>query len=228
MKYILLFLLLLPRPCLCQHTVVSATKMNVLYVGVDNPVSFAVENTKCSELILMIEGGKAKRTGDCDYNITVTKPGNTFIFILKGKDTVSKTAYRVKTIPNPSTRKDYGADWLTLDSLRTQTGLVLALDDHFDFDTRFTMVSYEVTVIRYKKFGSEKKTYCSACFEKIEKERYETVFSTVNEGAEFNDLLKAFIQNKLTPGDKVFIDAIKARGPDGKIRQLSSIAFNVQ
>ena len=224
-----IFLLLLSLGCRSQHVIVSATKMNVLYVGVENPVSFAAEHTRCSELVLAIENGTATRTGDCDYNVVVTKPGNTTIFILKGTDTLSKTLYRVRGFPDPSTKyRGNGPYWLLLDSLRMETGLVPVLDDNFNFDARFTMVSYEVTVFRSKKIGGEKKVYCSDCLEKIEKEGYETVFYTVNEGEAFNDLLKDFIKNKLMPGDKVFIEEIKARGPDGKIRTLSSIAFSVQ
>lgn len=226
MRYYLILLLLLPLRSQCQHAVISATKMNVLYIGLDNPVSFAVENTKCSELTLVVQNGSAKRTGECEYDVVVTKPGTSIIFIIKGTDTLYKSPYRVKNIPNPVV-DGHDASYLLLDSLRAHTGL-LATMRNFDFDGWFSILGFDITVMRNKKMGGKNKIYCSECFRKIENESYETIFSEKNEGAKFNDLLKVFIQNKLMPGDKVFIENIKATGPDNLVRLLSPIIFTVQ
>ena len=230
MRYCLFILLLLiPLHGVCQHAAISATKMNVLYVGVENPVSFAVENTECSELSMLVKNGSAKRTGDCEYSVEVTKPGTTTIFILKGKDTVYKTMYRVKNLPQVVMDGNAtGPYWFLLDSVRSHTGLTTFMEDHFDFDASFSIVSYSVTVMRERKLGDKKKIYCSECIKKIENERYETVFSGTNKGAKFNESLNAFIQHKLMPGDKVFIEDIKVLGPDKRIRFLNSIIFRVQ
>ncbi len=228
MRFYLLLLLLLPFHCLSQHAVISATKMNVLYVGVENPVSFAMDNANCRDLDLVVENGIAKRTSDCDYSITVTKPGSTLIFIVKGNDTLYKTLYRIKNIPDPVI--SWGHDdpyWFQLDSLRSQNQLQ-AITKHFNFDAIFSIVSFEITVMRNKKLSKNKKIYCSDCLKKIEGEYYETVFSCVNNGADFNNSLKEFIQTKLAPGDKVFIEEIKVMAPDSRIRSLNSINFIVQ
>lgn len=138
MLYLLLFLLLLPIHCLAQHATIAATKMNVLYIGVNNPVSFAVENVKRSDLELVIQNGTAKRTGDCDYEISVTKPGTTFISLIKGQDTVYQAKYRVKLLPDPVADLPTGnahwmpLDMLCLDSLRSRNGLNMVID-YFDF-----------------------------------------------------------------------------------------------
>ena len=177
---------------------------------------------------MTVENGTAERTGECDYKIRVTKPGTTLIFLIKGKDTLSRTPYRVKSIPDPvTTPGSRGNNWLSLDSLRSQSGL-LATVKNSDFNFDFSVVSFEITVIRYKKLSGSRKIYCSECVEKIEKDHYETVFSGINEGADFNDTLKAFIRHKLMRGDKVFIDGIKVRGPDNQIRHLNSISFKMQ
>jgi hypothetical protein len=203
--------------------------MNVLYVGVENPVSFAVENTECSELSLAVENGSAKRTGDCEYSVEVIKPGTTTIFILKGNDTVYRTTYRVKNLPQVVIDGDAtGPYWFLLDSLRSHTGLTTLMEDHFDFDASFSIVSYSVTVMRERKLDGKKKTYCNECIKKIENEHYETVFSEINKGVAFDEALNVFIQHKLMPGDKVFIEDIKVLGPDKRIRFLNSIIFRVQ
>ena len=230
MRYCLFILLLLIQlRGVCQHAAISATKMNVLYVGVENPISFAVENTECSELSLAVENGLVKRMGACEYNVVVTKPGMTTIYILKGQDTVYRTIYRVKNLPQVVIDGNgTGPNWFLLDSLRSHTGLTTLMEDHFDFDASFSIVSYSVTVMRERKLDGKKKTYCNECIKKIENERYETVFSGTNKGAKFNESLNAFIQHKLMPGDKVFIEDIKVLGPDKRIRFLNSIIFRVQ
>lgn len=57
--------------------VAAATeKMNVFYIGVDNPVAIAVPGYDCSSLLLRMQGsGSSTPLGDCKYNINVTTPG---------------------------------------------------------------------------------------------------------------------------------------------------------
>lgn len=226
LKYLNL-LLLLPLHSLAQHAVISATKMNVLYIGIDNPISFVVEHTNCSELTLGVENGTVKKTGDCACEIVVTNPGTAVVFILKGKDTLYKTLYRVKYIPNPVITEGSQESYWSLDSLRSQTGL-LATIKHWDFDTRFAITSFDFTAFRNKKVQKNKRVYCSECFKRIKTDHFETVFTTTNEGADFNDVLKKFIQKELQPGDKVIIENIRALGPDNRVRQLPSISMLVQ
>lgn len=226
MKYYLIFLLLLPLHSLSQHGVISATKMNMLYIGVENPVSFAFEGIKCSELTLAIQNGSLKRTAECDYDVTVTKPGSATLFILKGKDTLSRTIYRVANIPDPVLDDYWQMKLVPLDSLRSQTGLQTTIRN-FIYDGKFSIVSFMITVVRGKKLDGS-KVYCAECFKKIEGDYYEVVFSATNEGANFNNQVKAFVQTKLMPGDRIFLDEIKVKGPDNRIRQLATTEIKVQ
>lgn len=225
MRYILILLILLPLRCLCQHAVLSATKMNILYIGTENPVSFAVENIDCSKLTLAVENGNAEKTGECEYNVLVSKPGTTHIFILKEQDTVYKTSYRVKYIPDPITNWSY--EWKLLDTFRSQSSL-LALMENFHFDTFFTIESFELTVKRVNKIELGKEVYCRRCLIEVKDEQYETVFYKLNLGGDFNMELRAFMQNRLRKGDTVFIEEIKVRGPDGRIRRLNEIIFKLE
>jgi GldM C-terminal domain len=228
-RYCLFFLLLLPIRSLCQHAVVSATKMNVLYIGIKNPISFAVENAKCSELTLVVENGSAEKTSECEYDVMVTKPGSSLIFIIKGKDTLYRTPYRVWDIPTPVIREGNSEAFLFLDSLRTRSGL-LATMENFNFDARFSIVSFDIEIYRNRKLSGKSKIYCSECFKKIENKYYvtEAIFSGKNKGEKFNSLLKDFIQNKLLPGDRMIIENIKVLGPDNWIRLLPTRTFRVQ
>lgn len=228
MRYLLIFILFLPFSCLGQHSVISATKMNMLYIGIENPISFAVENMKCSELTIAVENGTAKRTGECEYNVVVRKPGNTLLFIIKGNDTISKTLYRANHIPNPIIREGAGESYWSLDSVKSKNRLSVVLE-HFDFDTPWhSILTFKTSVIGKRTLTDESKIYCSECAKQIKHEYYSAVFSEINNGPNFSDSLKEFIRNKLQHGDIIFFEDIEVLGPDKQIRTLGSIRFRVE
>ena len=50
-----------------QSVVIAADKMNVFYLGVDNPVAVAVEGISDDKLTVSIDNGTIKRTGRGAY-----------------------------------------------------------------------------------------------------------------------------------------------------------------
>jgi len=82
--------------------VVSAIKMNVLYVGPENPVCIAVPKYASSDLCATIIDGEILKDGEC-YKVKVYKPGRTKICVLEKKTNKSLgcTEFRVKMIPDP-------------------------------------------------------------------------------------------------------------------------------
>lgn len=225
MKYVLFLLLLLPLRCLSQHAVISAKKLNILYIGIDNPISFAVENTDCSKLTLAVEKGTSEKISECEYNVQVSWPGTTLIFIIKDRDTIAKSLYRVKFIPDPTT--NWNNSWILKDTLSAQTGLS-AVMVNFNLDTIFRIASFEVTVKRVKKIDTIRDIYCRRCLQEVRDEQYETLFFDKNIGGDFSSGFRQFIRDKLHAGDLIYIEEIKAIGPDGRIRKLNPIAFSIE
>ena len=83
---------------------IALDKMNVLYIGVDNPVTAAAPGVDPEDLILTVTEGNAGITGkNGKYNIRVTTPGQLTIGVMKRGDSkiISQSSFRVKRIPDP-------------------------------------------------------------------------------------------------------------------------------
>jgi len=80
---------------------------------------------------------------------------------------------------------------------------VIAKMIDFEFDLKFDVVEYKVTMV----IGG-------------------TPIEKVTKGAAVSGDMKEMFQ-KAKPGQKVYIEQIKARGPDGTTRNLGSLAFKV-
>jgi len=189
--------------------VVSPTKMNVFYIGVDNPVDVSVPGVPPGNVTPFINGGGS-----------ITRSGNNYIVRVKevGKVTVGANAklegtvknmgskeFRVKKVPDPVAMvggKRGGAvakNWLA-----AQTGVAAVLEN-FDFDLRFNVVGFNVSCVLKGGFLEDARST----------------------GATFTAQQQQLIR-QVTAGKKVFIEDVQAKGPDGTVRNLGSIAFKVQ
>src|SRR5690606_33215240 len=85
--------------------VVSPDKMNVLYIGVNNPVSVSAPGTPTDKIKVSMSGGSISGSAG-KYNVKVSSPGTARISVsaevAPGKvQTLSTTEFRVKRIPDP-------------------------------------------------------------------------------------------------------------------------------
>ena len=81
-------------------------KMNIVYYGVDNPISFSVNGYDSKQLILKASCGKLRKTEEgYVWKICGEKAGSvSFTCTLKKGNKIAnlgKTEYRIKTVPNP-------------------------------------------------------------------------------------------------------------------------------
>lgn len=186
---------------------ISPTKMNVFYLGVDNPVSISVSGVPAEKITARISNG------------TIRKSGSSFVVIpgQVGTATISVSAeidgnvrpmgtmdFRVKTIPDPVAkvggRKGGAIDKNTLAAQQ----VVMADLEGFDFDANFRVVSFTVSAT-IRNFLQE-------------------AASTTNK---ITDQQKTILKS-INKGDKIYFQDIKAVGPDGKTRELSTVLFKVQ
>ncbi len=189
---------------------VSATKMNVFYKGVDNPVSISVPGMPADKVRPSISNGSISKGKD-GYVVRV-KSGNKATVSVSGtlpdgtSKAMGKVEFRVKSVPDP---KPYFGGKSTADETIQKKQLtaaqgVIAKMENFDFDLKFTVVGFKLTMI----VGGAP----------IEKK------STSNRlTGDMKTMLK-----KAKPGQKVYIEGIKARGPDGTVRKLGGLAFKVK
>jgi gliding motility-associated protein GldM len=180
---------------------VQLDNMNVLFIGVDNPVTISgsgsVDQIKASIRGGggVLTGGGAKRfvrvsqeTDDCV--ISVTTPD--------GK--VTNVPFRVRSIPDPSPMiGTFKSGQIPAAQFRGQQG-VRAIVENFYYKTQFNVVSFRMTG---------------------DGNGFEDIMEVNNTGAAWNEAQT--IVNKARAGSFITIEDIYAVGPDGRRRKLTPL-----
>lgn len=193
-------------------------KMNVFYIGVDNPVTVSAAGYSLEDVYLKLPPGGTATGGNGKYIINCTQPNPNFLVDIMAKSKekggadvkISTSPIRVKYIPDPvaylmGVRE--GAMSVGKFKIAIAPQAVL---EKFEFEAKFQITDFIVSI---KPTGGD-YVPGMACSKKT--------------GARFSDnpeLLKW--QQRVKPGDKIFIEGIKGVGPDGKIRSLGSIILTL-
>src|SRR5690349_5004666 len=107
MRLLLLLVAMMGNGCFCwaQHAVVSCDRMNVLFAGVDNPMSIAVENVPNKSLVVKATNGAIEKVADGKYIYKGSTLGIDEILVLKknksGLKKVGTIPFRVQSLPDP-------------------------------------------------------------------------------------------------------------------------------
>jgi gliding motility-associated protein GldM len=190
------------------NVVVSPTKMNVFYVGVDNPVSISAPGFTSDEIRAEMSNGNLIQKGN-DY---IAKPKVAFrnaqVKVEAKFDNewrhLHTVDFRVKPIPDPVAKiADMNGGKIKKNLLIAQTG-VDAVMDNFDFDLTFKITEFTVSTIV--------KGY--------------TVDQTSKSDTFTQEQLDMF--SNLKRNQKVYIEDIRAVGPDGVTRSLPAIVFRIE
>ena len=190
------------------NVVVSATKMNVFYVGVDNPVSVSAPGFSSDRIRATMTNGRLVKKGDAyiaqpkvafrDTKVKVEAHFDDGWRLLRTVD------FRVKPIPDPIAKvADLSGGKIKKNLLLAQTG-VDAVMDNFDFDLTFKITGFTVSTI-VKGF---------------------TVDQSARSDVFTNEQIRMF--RNLKRNQKLYIEDIRAVGPDGVTRNLPTISFRIQ
>lgn len=183
---------------------VEAVKMNVLYLGVENPVNIAASGIDPTRIDVNFDNGRISRNGD-QYLIAPDRTGKATLNVLKDGVEFGSKEFRVLDLPNPQDflvidGKEYSSGDIKITDLAKANAIKAEIPDFlFDVDFKITgfqvnLVSNGITVIE----GSESESFTAAQ----------------------QDLLK-----RVGQGQKVTIDEISAIGPDGLTRKLEPLVF---
>ncbi|HMT34629.1 MAG: gliding motility protein GldM [Bacteroidetes bacterium] len=194
---------------------ISLDKMNVFYIGVDNPVTFSASGIPAGSLSYSSEGCTLTKAEGINKFVVKTTgaPGSKAKITLTGKlgDGTTKAfgtyEYRVKRIPDPYPlcANSKGGP-VCANALKAQIAIFAKLDG-FDFDAKFEVVGF--TMFYQPKRGDPKEAASRNMY-----------LSGPNAGADVKDIMET-----LKPGDRLFIENIKAKGPDGTTRSIGSLNF---
>jgi gliding motility-associated protein GldM len=188
---------------------VTADKMNVFYIGVDNPVTVAVAGVPNRDVRASMSNGTMNSAGDGKYNVRVSAPGesNVSVSAMVGGKSVSfgTKLFRIKRIPTPNASAGgLQPGSVPAGSFKVQGGVVAILKD-FDFDARFNVEGFRFIYLPMKQDPRVDNAT----------------------GPRFTGNMQNMM-NAAKPGDTFVIDNIRARGPDGTPRQLDAITYRLQ
>ncbi|WP_426276420.1 GldM family protein [Chryseobacterium sp. S-02] len=127
----------------------SADKMNVMYRGLENPVSGSILGADNSKLTLSAPGALVRSTGPGKW-IVKPQAGNVVKLTLSGREPSGKTVsqvfeYRIKNVPPPQGQMR-GQNVLTMPATSIQNQTVQAAIPDFDFPVSFTVTEFMVRI----------------------------------------------------------------------------------
>lgn len=185
---------------------VAADKMNVFYIGVDNPVTVAAAGIPTSALSTSIAGATMTGSGS-SRTVKCSKPGKATITV-QNKKTGKKYPFefRVKRIPDPVVRLGKKTDGLIgSGEMKAQPGLAAWLDN-FDFDAKCQVQSYTMYYTRKRQDPVEIQ----------------------GKGGRFTGQVASAVK-QAKPGDQYAFTDVKARCPGDKAgRRVNGLAFKVK
>lgn len=198
---------------------VSADKMNVLYIGVDNPITLAVSNTDYKDLKITCEGGGLEVTpvGDGKYIARVNKPLHAKL-IIEGKGFKEEMNFRVKRVPTPVpsllTEAEFNdpslIEWahtggnINAEQFKTHKGVISVLEN-FEFEAECKIEYYELTRVPAR----------------------EDAIRTMNNSSEFKGRSLNMIQ-EAKEGDTYYFDMIKCKCPgDAASRKMPPMVWHI-
>ena len=191
---------------------ISATKMNVLYIGVDNPISVGVPGVNPSGVRATMSGGSIKRSGK-DWVARVTKKGKaTIVASATMSDGTTRRMgqmeYRVKQLPKPE------AKWGTVESgtsmARAAVSIHRTVRAGMGPEFAFEGLKYRVTGYRFVLAPRKGEAYMKS-----------------QSGASIPSAFSERIRRS-KKGDRILVDKIRAVGPDGKQRNLKPILIELK
>lgn len=180
-------------------------KMNVMYIGVDNPITISGGSVGSEKVKVGFGGGSISRISGDRYVAKPSKPGMSEIIVTAdGKS--FKFPMRLKYLPPPAgfvgTRK--GGNMSSAE-FKAMGGVIAKLED-VDFEAPHRVVSYRIGAV-----GGPINIYSEA----------------TNEGNRWTGNAAQLI-SRVGPGTRVFIDNIVVIGPDQKQKEIPGLQFSLK
>jgi hypothetical protein len=183
-------------------TAIAVEKMNVVYVGLDNPLTVLCSQRYDS---ISTDNGIIRKDGfdSVVYNFKPERAGTATLILWSGRDTLASKVMRAKLVPQPDIsiagvpERD-GKIELTKGELVNASG-INAIVPGFDYDAKWIVTGFTITLMRN---GVVQEIRCS--------------------GSTFTQEMKQLMQT-MNPGEFLWVDNIRATGPDGTTRVLPSV-----
>lgn len=199
---------------------VSATMMNVLYAGINNPISISVPGVPMSDINASMTNGTLSREGD-HWVARVSAVGSQAVITVTANvdgrsQVVGTTSFKVRKLPDPdgyiimpgaNGQIDHfrGDRSVSKSQILAAKGIGAAIDDGL-LDIEFRVLGFETVFIDSQGDGA--------------------VFTS--DGANFSQQMQERIRGLVPGRSRFFISRIRAIGPDGIERTLNPIEVRVK
>lgn len=187
---------------------IALDKMNVLYIGVDNPVTIAASGGGDDKVQVSIAGGggSVSKIGTGKYNVRVgSVTDDCRITVSVDGKIAGASQFRVRTVPTPQAYvggQPSGAN-VAANVLANQAGIAAGIKD-FPFELKYTISEYQV--IGLNEDGD--------------------VIKANGNGPEFTPQARKLI-GMAKPGDIISINNLYCIGPDGRRMKLPALLYNI-
>jgi len=192
-----------------RSVAIQLDKMNVFYIGVDNPISVSAAGVPTAQVKVTASGVNVSGgSGSGKFVVRATTPGEATITV-SGGGVSQGFPFRVKRIPDPVPRlggnpKNKGGA-MNNGEFRAQGG-VSAILEGFDFDAKCDVVGFEFSYMAKRQ----------------------DPITRINAGARWSGDIGDLVQ-KAKPGDSYFFDDVKCKCPgDPAARNIGSFAYKIK
>jgi gliding motility-associated protein GldM len=189
--------------------VISPTKMNVMYIGLDNPLDISVPGVAQADVTAQVEGnGSVTKNADGTFTGRVNAVGPVKVKVfakVNGKQMLmAEQTFRAKRVPDPITTIDgIKRTSITRSQLANSRGVV-ALTEGLEWDgALFKVAKFRVTVI--KADGTA-----------VQKDMVGPLFTT-----DIKDVFK-----NMKKGETCIVEDVVANAPEGR-RNINPLVFKI-
>jgi gliding motility-associated protein GldM len=186
---------------------IALDKMNVLYIGVDNPVTIAASGGGDDKTNASISSGSLSRVGPGKYIARVNAVNDNTIISVSVDGKVAGTAqFRVRTIPEAQAYiggKPSGEN-IPAGAFKAQGGVGAGIKN-FPFELSYDVVSFTFTC-----------------------DTEDDIVSIPNQGAGFSSAVRNAMNQHVQAGRTVTIDDIRVKGPDGRTTKAPSLVYYIK
>jgi hypothetical protein len=197
-----------PRVTTAQTTIaIAPAKLNLLYIGLNNPISVAASGGVDDNVTVSIKGGggTVSKVGAGLYNVQVSEVTDDCVIgvYVNGKLAGTST-FRVRSLPTPSgTIGGYrSGENVSASSMQSQNGIGVYVKD-FPLDVQYEVLGYTLTIATDK--GDVKTVDC--------------------QGAFFSPLAKDYINQYAKSGSTITVDKIRVKDQGGREGKIPSLVY---
>ncbi|PHI18565.1 hypothetical protein CEQ90_17235 [Lewinellaceae bacterium SD302] len=189
-----------------RSVAVSADKMNVFYIGVDNPISISASGVSSNDVRVSASGPITLSGSGPSRIVRASGPGDAKINVSANGSNLGSFDFRVKRIPNPEARLGTSNGGTMGNGEFKAQGGVLAILEGFDFEARCNIAGFELVYVPQR----------------------DDPIPSNNGGPAYNAASRRLV-DRAKPGDIYYFNNVRAKCPGDKVtRKINTMVFKIK